>query len=256
MTPYADVNGILARLSDDLCRIFGKRLIGLYLTGSLSYGDFDAASSDIDFIAVLREPMSARDRLDVKAMHDRIGAAYPVWRKRIEGSYVTTEMLASEEPPQQPRPYFNGGALWEQDPHYGQEWIMNGYVLHECAIAVIGADPKTVFRRISHDSYRRASIRSLHEEWKPLLTDASLLRSSHHQAYVTLTVCRILHTAKNEGMASKRAASRWVKRHYGQTWRGLIEKAENWRHGDELDLTGALLDFIRFAVRELAGESR
>lgn len=251
LTPYSHVNGVLTRLSDELRTIFGERLVGVYLTGSLTYGDFDAASSDIDFIAVLREPMTARERREVKAMHERISAAYPSWRSRIEGSYVTAAMLASEQPPQQPRPYFNSGKLWEPDPPYGQEWIMNRYVLHECGISIVGPDPKAVFRPISRGSYRRASIRSLHEEWEPLLTDASLLRSSHHQAYVTLTVCRILHTAQSDGVASKRAASRWAKRQYGQTWRSLIEKAEQWRHGEELDEAGTVLDFIRFALREV-----
>jgi hypothetical protein len=256
LTPYSDVNGVLARLAGALAAIFGERLVGLYLTGSLTYGDFDPASSDIDFVAVLMEPMAARDRHQVKAMHERIGAAYPVWKERIEGSYVTTEMLASEQPPRQPRPYFNGGDLWEPDPVYGQEWIMNGYVLHERGIAIVGPDPKTVFRAIGPTAHRRASIRSLHDQWEPLLTDASILRSSHHQAYATLSICRILYSAENDGVASKRVASQWATRRYGEPWRALIAKAEKWHHGEELDDAGAVLDFIRFALREVADQPR
>ena len=45
----------------------------------------------------------------VKALHVDIGRGYPEWKERIEGSYITEEMLGSIEPPLMPRPYFNGG---------------------------------------------------------------------------------------------------------------------------------------------------
>ena len=48
VTPHEDVNGALCVLARDLTATFGDHLVGLYLTGSLSYGDFDRGSSDID----------------------------------------------------------------------------------------------------------------------------------------------------------------------------------------------------------------
>jgi hypothetical protein len=196
--------------------------------------------------------MSARERAAVRSLHDRIGAAYPTWRSRIEGSYVTQAMLPSDDPPPQPRPYVNGGALWEQDPTYGQEWILNRYVLYECGIAIAGPDPKAMFRPVSRDAYRSASIRSLHEEWEPLLSHPAALSSAHQQAYVTLTICRILHAATRDGVISKRGAARWVQRRYGEPWRTLVEKAERWRHGRDLREADAVLAFIRFALRQVA----
>jgi hypothetical protein len=250
ITPHEDVNGVLFVLARDLAVTFGDDLVGLYLTGSLSYGDFDRASSDIDFLAVLGQPMNGRQRAAVAEMHASVAAAYPLWRRRIEGSYVTREMLASVDPPSQPRPYVNGGEFWTPDPTYGQEWILNGYALYERGIPVIGPDPKTLFRDVGYNAYRDASIRSLHEEWAPLLRDGSYLGSSHHQAYVTLTVCRILYAARNHELASKRSASRWVKQTYGAPWRDLIEKAEGWQHGRKIDEARAVQGFIEFALAQ------
>ncbi len=252
VTPHEDVNGVLFALSRDLSATFADDFVGLYLTGSLSYGDFDRASSDIDFLAVLGQAVNAQQRAAVAEMHARIGTAFPEWQRRIEGSYVTLEMLANAEPPRQPRPYVNGGELWAPDPTYGQEWILNGYALYECGIAVAGPDPKTLFRDVGYEAYRDASIRSLHEEWAPLLRDASRLKNSHYQAYVTLTVCRILYTARNHGLASKRTASRWVKQTYGAPWRDLIEKAEAWQHARELQEAPAVQAFIGFALEQAA----
>jgi hypothetical protein len=66
-----------------------------------------------------------------------------------------------------------------------------------------------------------------------------------------LTLCRILHRAKNDTVASKRVASAWVKKTYGKPWSDLIEKAESWQHGQEMDEVDGLLKFIRFAWWEL-----
>ncbi|MEZ4626197.1 MAG: hypothetical protein R2843_15715 [Thermomicrobiales bacterium] len=49
-----DVRSILADLRDAIDRIFGERLLALYLTGSLTYGDFDPGSSDIDYLPCWR----------------------------------------------------------------------------------------------------------------------------------------------------------------------------------------------------------
>ena len=251
ITPHEDVNGVLFLLARDLTATFGVDLVGLYLTGSLSYGDFDRASSDIDFLAVLASPMTGRQRSAVVEMHQRIGAAYPLWRRRIEGSYVTRAMVMRVDPPAEPRPYVNGGKLWTPDPIYGQEWILNGYALYEGGIAVVGPDPKALFRDVGYDAYRDASIRSLHEEWAPLLDDPALLADRHHQAYITLTVCRILYAARNDALASKRSASRWVKQTYGVPWRELIEKAQGWQHGSELRLAPVVQAFIEFALGQV-----
>jgi hypothetical protein len=253
ITPHEDVNGVLFALAHDLMTTFGGHLVGLYLTGSLSYGDFDRSSSDIDFVAVLEHAMTGRQRAAVAEMHAHIAARYPVWQSRIEGSYVTREMLACVDPPGQARPYVNGGELWSPDPVYGQEWILNGYALHERGIAVVGPAPQTLFRDVGYAAYRDASIRSLREEWAPLLRDASPLEDSHQQAYVTLTVCRILYAARNDRLASKRSASQWVKQTHGIPWRDLIEKAEAWQHGGEMREAGTVQAFIEFAVDQVGG---
>jgi len=251
LTAYQDVNDVLVRLSEGLKAIFGEQLVGLYVTGSLTYGDFNHGSSDIDFLAVLTKEMSGKRREQVKTMHARIGEDYPKWQKRVEGSYITEEMLGSIEPPQTPRPYINGGNLWDKDPKYRSEWILNLFVLYERAIALDGPDFKTLTKPVSMKAARSASIQSLHENWEPLLKDPSVLKSSHHQAYITLTLCRILYTANNDGVASKRVASRWVKETYGASWDSLVEKAEKWQHGQAMDMESDVLDFIRFTLKNV-----
>jgi hypothetical protein len=51
---FPNVLAVIRALQDGVPRILGDMLIGLYLTGSLSYGGFDPACSDIDFLALCR----------------------------------------------------------------------------------------------------------------------------------------------------------------------------------------------------------
>lgn len=251
LTPHPDVNGILAVLSERLSDLLGDQLVGLYLTGSLTYGDFDRGSSDIDFLAILSHALSQEQRGQVRGMHARIGEDNPLWAERIEGSYITKDLLENVEPPRTPRPYINGGRFWDPDPVYGYEWILNLYVLYECGVALVGPDPKNVMGPIDIDVVRRASKKDLYEEWVPKLKDQSFFEKSHHQAYVVLTLCRILHRATNDSVASKRVASAWVKHTYGRPWIALVERAEQWQHGQEMNAAQHVLDFIEFTREEL-----
>jgi len=251
LTPHQDVNDLLTMLSKGLQDILRVQLIGVYLTGSLTYGDFDRGSSDIDLLIVLNNALSEVVREQVKNLHAQIAMKYPFWAKRIEASYITEDMMKYREPPEQPRPYINGGQMWDPDPPYGNEWLINLYVLYECGVVLYGPDPKTLIgHSIEIETLRKASQDDLHQDWEPLLKDPSPLEDPHFQAYAVMTLCRILYRAKNDDVTSKRVASTWVKKTYGERWSNLIIQAENWSHGDEMNATNEVLQFIEFVLEE------
>ncbi|NNM59960.1 MAG: DUF4111 domain-containing protein [Legionellales bacterium] len=251
ITPYDDINRICLMLSEKLKNILGNTLIGIYLTGSLSYGDFNTGSSDIDFLIVLHTLPSEEQRKKIQDMHKKIAEQHPIWAKRIEASYITKDMLQSNESPKTPRPYVNEGKFWDAAP-YGSEWLLNLYVLQDCGIALVGQEPKMLIGRpIDIHEVRLASKNDFYQEWKPLLTEPSALNDSHSQAYVILTLCRILHRAKNDNVVSKKEAAAWVNEAYNQQWSSLIKKAENWYYEQELNEIDEIFRFIRFIATEL-----
>ncbi|HEY7021687.1 MAG TPA: aminoglycoside adenylyltransferase domain-containing protein [Ktedonobacterales bacterium] len=252
MTPYDDVNAVLTQLSDGLTALLGGQLLGLYLTGSLTYGDFDPGRSDIDFLAVLSDELSGNQLDAVTALHERIGAAIPHWAKRLEGSYITKEMIETKARPDKARPYVNAGEIHHYP--YGNEWTINLYALQECGVALMGPAPQALFPHVSIEDVRAASRQDLIEEWLPKLDDPDAFQqagydSDHLKAYAVLTMCRVLHRAKHDGAASKRVASRWVKETYGEPWRSLVEQAEFWQHGKEMSTDRELKDLIAFTAR-------
>ncbi|MBA3274941.1 MAG: DUF4111 domain-containing protein [Chloroflexia bacterium] len=255
LTPHQDINDILVNLTEGIGAALGDALVAFWLTGSLTYGDFDRGSSDIDYLVVLEEPVTTTQRVSLAALHAGIGKRHPVWRERIEGSYITRDMLPSIMPPKQGRPYVNGGAFWDPDPPYGNEWLLNLYVLSECGVALIGPAPADLIGPVQIADVREASKCDLVEEWLPSADDPAAFGGSHFQAYVTLTLCRILHRATHDGVASKRTASAWVKETYGEPWRSLVERAERWSHGFDMNSNADVRAFIRFTVQTLDGEA-
>lgn len=255
-TPYRDVNEIIALLTRDLKTIFGSQIAGLYLTGSLTYGDFDRDKSDLDFYGILEKEFSPGQREQVKDMHANIEKLYPKWAHRIEIPYVLRSVLGSVEPPKMSRPIFNAGELWNPDPPFGDNWLINLYVVRECGVALIGPDPKSLIEPIDIDDVREASRRDLHGRWEQKINSSQPFGDEKHwdislmQAFTVLTMCRILYRAKNDDVASKRAAAKWVKENYG-VWSGLIEKAEKWERGKHMNIGAEAVDFVKFTLHEV-----
>jgi len=230
--------------------ILGENLVGVYLTGSLSYGDFNPENNDIDLLTILKTPASQEKLEALKQMHLRVERENEKWAKRIECSYVPLDMLESIHPPKTPRPYIGEGIFYAEAP-YGNEWIINQYLLYKHGIALMGPDFKTLVKPISIEDVRKVCIRDLFEEWEPKITDPTYLQNSHYQSYVVLNLCRILHTVICHSTATKKAAASWVKSEFGPQWNNLIQTAENWRYGDEMDLKEEAIEFIQFVINKV-----
>lgn len=239
-------------LGEGISAALGDNLVGFYLTGSLTYGDFDRGSSDIDYLVAMRREIYRNEREALRELHDAVGSRFPSWRERIEGTYVTLEMLKRIEPPKQGRPYVNQGAFWDPDPPYGNEWLLNLFVLRERGVALIGPEPATILPRVDIADVRAASARDLFEERLPTVGDLAFYGDPHQQAYTVLTICRILHRARHDEVASKRVAAAWVKQEYGEPWASLVDRAERWAHGEELATPEEVTAFIRFAADALS----
>lgn len=68
-------------------------LLAIYITGSLLMGDFEPASSDIDFLVVTQAPLGRQDAARLGAFHAAIGRAQQPWGSRFEGGYAARAQL-------------------------------------------------------------------------------------------------------------------------------------------------------------------
>src|SRR5438105_8583339 len=95
ITPYSDINEIISNISDDIKNVLGKNLVSLYLFGSLSYGDFNPDSSDIDIVAIVSKPLDHHELELIKQLHKKVGEHYQKWSDRLECSYTPMDMFKS-----------------------------------------------------------------------------------------------------------------------------------------------------------------
>jgi hypothetical protein len=249
-TNYPDIHNVLDFLTQGILRIIGDNLLGVYLTGSLSYGDFNPDNSDIDLVAIVNDPLSPEQMEALKHMHLYVGETHEKWAKRIECSYVPRDMLHNILPPKKPRPYFGEGIFYPEAP-YGNEWIINQYLLYKHGIPLNGPAFKTLVQPIDIEDVRKACIRDLFEEWEPKMNEPEWLKNSHYQSYVVLNLCRILYTVICHATATKKVSAAWVKLEFGPHWNHLIQTAEEWDYGKKMNLQREVIDFIKFIIHKV-----
>jgi len=246
ITKYPDINKVLAQLRQGIIDVFGENLVGLYLTGSLSYGDFTPGRSDIDLAAILRRPASKKELELIKQLHRRVEVENKKWSKKIECSYIPAQMLKKVLPPKTPRPYIGEGIFYPKAP-YGNEWIINLYWLVKCGIPLFGPNFKTLVGHVPIKEVQKASIRDLFKEWQTKIDKPKYFTNSHYQSYIVLNLCRILYTILTNNLASKKISVVWVKSRFPQ-YANLIRTADSWRHGGKMKRRQETIEFIKFVV--------
>jgi predicted nucleotidyltransferase len=120
ITPYQEINEILLLISNGIKYILSENFVGLYLFGSLTYGDFNLDSSDIDLVAISIKPLNHYEIEKLKQLHKQVEQYNQKWKNRLECSYTPIDMLKNILPPKEPRPYYNDAIFYEEAP-YGNE---------------------------------------------------------------------------------------------------------------------------------------
>ncbi len=259
-TPYAPINAVLRQLLDGCRSILGEHLIGLYLTGSLAFGDFEPTSSDIDFVAAISRAPDEATVTALRQMHAGLGAggsgggdgkeggtAVP----RLEGFYVPLATLRQPEPtiPNQDVFFAEGSRLGEHRLRW--DWVIDCYLLREHGVALDGPPPAALIDPISREQLIASVRASLRHDWSQHVDGPEWMRPRTEQAFVVLTMCRAWYVLTCGEFVSKPEAARWAQRHLPPEWAPLIDRALDWRTDATRD-DAALRETLRFLQFTLA----
>ena len=251
-TPYKDVNEILDLLLMNAKEILQDQFIGMYLYGSLSSGDFNPKSSDIDFLVVTTNALSNETVSKLEAMHNRIWDTGLKWASKLEGSYVHKDLIRRHDPDGAPCPTVNEGKFYADKR--GSDWIIQRHVIRECGVILEGPAPKTLIDPVSPDDIRGAVMGILDEWWFPMLDNPSWLRDkeSGDRAFAVITMCRVLHALVHGTVASKPKAIQWAREKLNAPWTQLIDKAVAVSQHKEMDVSlDEALNIIRFTMEKI-----
>jgi hypothetical protein len=250
-TPYSEVNELLLVLLARVQSVLGRKLVGFYLFGSLSLGDFDPESSDVDFLVATTEDLSEKELALLKEMHAGIAASGLRYARRLEGSYIPLAALRRYDPDNASHPTI--GADWEFGiARHGSNWVLERFIVREHGVTVWGPPPGTLIDPILPRDLRKAVCEQLTGFWREQVEgpgEPEWLRPRDYQAFAVLTMCRALYTLHEGTVASKPDAAVWAQRKLEPEWQPLIERALAWRSQHARDDPAETLNFVRYTIK-------
>ena len=228
-TEYPEVNKVLDKLLINIKDILGDKLVGLYLYGSLVWGDFDESVSDIDLLAAVKLPVNEKEFESLEKMHQQFAINYPEWDDRIELQYLSLEALKTFKEKESEVVTISPGEPIEKRM-VGKHWLMNWYMVREKGLTLFGPDPKTIIEPITKEEFIQ-TVKGHVENWNEWVKP---MKSKYAQAYAILTMCRALYAYKNGEQISKKQAAEWVQKKLPQ-YSKLIQDSLIWRETGKRD---------------------
>ena len=236
LTLYPDVNNLLRLLLAKMQAVLGDDLIGLYLDGSLALGDFDPATSDMDFIAAVAAPLTPEQSDALATMHRHIRDSGRPFATELEGSYIHLSALRRHDPADAVFPNIERGSdeVLKLKEHHS-DWVIHRYTVREHGITLYGPPPATLIDPVSADDVRAATAGVLRSWWgTPAAVEYIRAALPGGLAFIALTMCRALYALEYGTVVSKPVAGRWALTALDVRWHTLIERSLAWQLDDAL----------------------
>lgn len=249
-----DVSRVVTRYLQRVDETLPNRIEGLYLVGSLALDDYQAGQSDIDFVAVTADPLTAEEMDRLAIVHQTLlGDAGRPW---FDGIYVTWSALEhnSEEAGNVPSSHqgqFKRYGGFEANP---VTWL----TLRNYALAVRGPIP-----RVWHDRrlLERWNLHNLNSYWAGMAAqlEAGASRLPEEAlprviAWCVSGVVRLAFTMATGDVTSKSGACRYALTTYSERWRPIVSEALAIRSGALLSGPASLsriddtIAFMRYVI--------
>jgi predicted nucleotidyltransferase len=221
---YPDIRALLDEILLRIQGILNKKLIGLYLYGSLVAGDFNYEVSDIDLLAATASVIDENEFAALEKMHDGLIKKFPNWENRIEIQYVSLEALRTFKTEKSKIANISPG----EEFHFldaGRDWLLNWHFVRESGVTLYGKMPEEIIPKISKTEF----VETAREQAFERLERIEISKHSRpFQAYLIMTVCRAFYTVETGAQASKKQAADYVKKKFPQ-FSNIIENAFKWR---------------------------
>ena len=247
-TLYPEVNEVLHLLLSKVKEILADQFTGMYLYGSLSSGDFDPETSDIDFLVITTDVLAENKISELESMHQRIWNSGLKWASHLEGAYIPMDLIRQHDSKGVKCPTFNEGKFYVAP--LGSDWIIQRHVVRELGVVVEGPDPRTLIDFVSTEDIRYAVKGILEEWWFPMLENPTWLRDhgSAYHAFAILSMCRALYAWEYGIIISKPVAAKWAKQKLEANWSLVIDRAlfAQKPHPADSELLNEAIGLIRY----------
>lgn len=219
-----EYTGLLNEITDASRQIFGEKLVGVYLHGSLAMGCFNPEKSDIDLLLVIEKEITDEEKLEFMNVVVKLNESAP--KKGLELSVVKREVC---QPFTYPTPFelhFSPMHLdWFRKDPKGYVENMKGIdkdlaahftVIRECGIVLYGAAIQDVFAEVPREDYFDSIFEDIQDAIEDILSDPM---------YIVLNLCRVLAAVQDGVVLSKEQGGAWGLLHIPQDYHALIQSA-------------------------------
>jgi len=210
---------------------------GLYLHGSLGFGEWYDGRSDVDYVALLADRPDQETTELLREVHAALGETFP--RPAFDGPHLTWADLARTpydcpEVPCTLAGSFGPGRV-DVNPVTWHELAQHGVTLH-------GPPLEEVTLRVDQGELRAYTHSNLASYWTEAV--AALGKAPDQAAdpdtvaWFVLGTARLHHLLVTDTLTSKTGAGRYAADAFGERWRPLVTEALSARVSGEL--TGAI----------------
>lgn len=252
-TVYPEINLLLGELLAGVKSALREQFVGMYLYGSLSSGDFNLDTSDVDFLVVTEGELPKERVLELEMLHQRLWTSGLKWAAKLEGAYAPRQTIRRHDPSAPPCPSVNERQFYVA--RLGSDWVIQRHILRECGVVVAGPSAAELIAPVSGEEIRASVIQIMKEWWEPMLHNPAWLdeRGPEYKVYAVVSMCRVLYTLEHKEIASKPVSARWAIQQVDEAQRQQIEDALVWKSGTEWNHTlDEALELIRYGVERSA----
>jgi hypothetical protein len=205
---------------------------GLYLTGSITLGDYQPGRSDIDFMAFTSRPADDPEVVALLArVHESLGLDV-----KYDGNYVSLAGLPDVPDDERPAPHVVNGEFHADDPNH-QLTPATWTEFARYAVTVRGPRAGELGVSVPRDRLNQWTLGNLNGYWKPAAEDGIATLRPHDPgegmaadvaAWIALGPARLHYTLATGDIASKSAAGRYAIDAF-PACRGVVSAVLDWR---------------------------
>lgn len=198
-------------------------LVGFYLHGSITLGEYQPRFSDIDFITVVSRRSTAADVAALKNLHAELNQTYP--NLRFSGSYLQPTDLGKPANEIEPCPYFQDDIL--QHGHFDINAV-TWWMLKHRGITLAGTPASELPFTVDVDAMLADMHHNMNVYWASYLRNPlriSQLFSDYGIQWIIPGVLRQFYTFNERSIVSKTAACEYALQHVPSRWHRLLHEA-------------------------------
>ena len=240
---------LLNRISNEYRSILNYNLVGIYVHGSIAFGCFNWAKSDIDFIVVVKNLASLEQKkrlLDVLLELDSqappkgfemsvvlekycANFIYPTPYELHFGSYIIPEFLE------------NPLKVCETETELDEDLAAHFTVIKKVGFVLYGAPINNVFGDIPEAYYLDSIIKDVATAKEEII---------NRPVYTVLNLCRVYAFVKEKIVISKKQGGEWGLKNLNKKYRDFIVAIlNNYSENEELNIKESeALDFAEYAL--------